>query len=237
MKYIQVLLIEDDPMVCEVNRQFIERVKGFKVIGTASNGLEGLEKIQELKPDLVFMDIFMPKQDGLLTLKEIREKALTVDVIAVTAANDVKTVQQVLSHGAFDYIMKPFQFERMKQALDNYSNYRSYVANNEEISQEELDKLLKVQKKANDPSSASEYLPKGLNAFTLDKIIAFIGSQQTPVSAEEVAEGVGLARVTARRYLDFLEKQKQVKIVIEYGGVGRPVNRYISIKNSGSLPH
>ncbi len=61
---INVLLIEDDPMVREVNRQFIEKVAGFEVIGQASNGVEGIEQICSLQPDLVFMDIFMPEQDG-----------------------------------------------------------------------------------------------------------------------------------------------------------------------------
>jgi two-component system, CitB family, response regulator DctR len=55
---IRVLLIEDDPMVQEVNKQFIERLPAFKIVDTASNGLEGLEKIRQSKPDLVILDIF-----------------------------------------------------------------------------------------------------------------------------------------------------------------------------------
>ena len=54
---IRVLLIEDDPMVREVNRQFIEKVEHFQVVGQAPNGLEGITQICQLKPDLVFMDI------------------------------------------------------------------------------------------------------------------------------------------------------------------------------------
>jgi two-component system, CitB family, response regulator DctR len=69
-------------------------------------------------------------------------------------------------------------------------------------------------------------LPKGLNANTLVKITEFISSKRSPVSAEEVAEMIGIARVTARRYLDYLEKEGKVKIHVQYGGVGRPVNRY-----------
>jgi two-component system, CitB family, response regulator DctR len=50
--------------------------------------------------------------------------------------------------------------------------------------------------------------------------------QKSPLSAEETAEGIGIARVTARRYLDYLQKSGQVQIIIEYGGIGRPINRY-----------
>ena len=75
MDAITVLLIEDDPMVREVNRGFIERVENCRVVGYASNGREGLEQIERLKPELVFMDIFMPEQDGISTIRAIRERA------------------------------------------------------------------------------------------------------------------------------------------------------------------
>ncbi len=224
---IQVLLVEDDPMVRQVNRQFIEQVQGFLMIGTAKNGIEGIQQIKQLKPDLVFMDIFMPEQDGIETLKKIREKDFKVDVIAVTAANDMKTIQKMLQLGVFDYIMKPFSFERMKHTLENYRQFKTKINEKNEMTQKELDLLLHHQQT---PASIDIKLPKGLNASTLEKIVTFIGIQEHSVSAEEVANGVGLARVTARRYLDYLEKQNKVKIDIQYGGVGRPVNQYRLIK-------
>ena len=224
MQPIQVLLVEDDPMVRQVNRQFIEQVAGYHLIGTAKNGVEGIQQIKQLKPDLVFMDIFMPEQDGIETLRMIREKGLKVDVIAVTAANDIKTIQKMLQLGVFDYIMKPFSFDRMKHTLQSYRNFKAKFEEKNEMTQSELDILLHKQKSAS--QSSDEHLPKGLNAATLSKIVTFIGTQEQSVSAEEVANGVGLARVTARRYLDYLEKQHKVKIDIQYGGVGRPVNQY-----------
>lgn len=217
-----VLLIEDDPMVQEVNKQFIERVKGFEVVATASNGIEGIQWIKDLKPDLAIIDIYMPDQDGLETLSILRKEAYPVDVIAVTAANDMKTVHKVLQNGAIDYIMKPFKFERMKQALENYKQYRTKCNNTSKISQEELDNLLfnKTVDQHADP------LPKGLNAVTLNKIVQYLTEANEAISAEEAAEGIGLARVTARRYLEYLDKSGQVNISVQYGGVGRPMNRY-----------
>lgn len=82
---IRVLLIEDDPMVQEVNKQFIERLQAFKVFDTASNGLEGLEKIRQSKPDLVILDIFMPSLNGVDTLYQIRKEQIDVDVIIISA--------------------------------------------------------------------------------------------------------------------------------------------------------
>ena len=104
------------------------------------------------------------------------------------------------------------------------------------LSQAELDQLLhgtEVELLPKSPSAAMQMdLPKGLQALTMKQIMLFLMQQQKSLSAEEVAEGVGLARVTARRYLEFLEKNKQVKLDLEYGGIGRPVNRYVWMKET-----
>lgn len=219
----KVVLIEDDPMVQEVNREFVDRVPGFQVIGAAGNGIDGIKLIQKLKPDIILVDVFMPNQDGLTTLKQIRAKGLEVDVIAITAASDMETVRSFLQQGAFDYIMKPFKFERMKKALENYHSFRMQVNKKQHISQEELDDIL-FQKEL---EGEQVDLPKGLNAVTLKKVVSYLSNNSYPISAEEVAEGLGIARVTARRYLEYLEKCRKVKIDIQYGGIGRPINRYI----------
>lgn len=218
---ITVLLIEDDPMVQEINRQFIERVDGFKVIGCASNGREGIALIKKEKPDLAFVDIYMPNQDGLTTIKQIRSEDLGTDVIAVTAASDIETVRGVLQLGAVDYIMKPFKFDRIQQALTIYRTYHQSLQKKDSISQQELDSLLFQQGR-----QEKGELPKGLNSLTLDKVIDYLKNQAEAISAETVAEGIGLARVTARRYLEYLEQSGKVEIIIEYGGIGRPVNQY-----------
>lgn len=218
---IRVVLIEDDLMVQEVNRQFIEKIEGFKVVGTAENGIAGMEMIRKLKPDLVIMDIYMPNQDGLETIKQLRLEGHKVDVIAITAASDMETVRKVLRQGAVDYIMKPFKFERIKKALEHYRTVRTQFTEKETLSQAELDEIL-FQKEAEETLE----LPKGLNSVTLKKVILFLTSNGKPASADEVAEGVGMARVTARRYLEYLEKCGKVSLDVQYGGVGRPVNRY-----------
>lgn len=222
-----MLLIEDDPMVRQVNEQFLSKIDGIRVVGVAANGIIGMEQLLKLKPTVILMDIFMPEQDGLETLQKIRDKGIDVDVIAVTAANDMTTIEKMMQLGAYDYIMKPFTFERMKQSFRRYHHYKNYIASKQELTQEELDKIFHPMR---EKSHYRDDLPKGLNGATLEKILYFIGAQPNFVTAVEVAEGVGLARVTARRYLDYLEKQQHVKIDIKYGGVGRPVNQYCLVE-------
>ncbi|MDM5246722.1 MULTISPECIES: response regulator [unclassified Lysinibacillus] len=232
MNVIKVLLIEDDPMVREVNRQFIEQIKGFSLIGYAGNGIEGIERIKQLKPDLVFMDIFMPEQNGIITLGKIREEHLPVDVIAVTAANDMPTVQRILHLGVYDYIMKPFTFERIEETLMNYQAYKKKISDMQDLTQHDVDHLMqqRIPDQIVVPPVTEAIiindLPKGFNRATLDKVLAYIQESNEAVSAEEVSTYIGTARVTARRYLDFLEKQNLLKVDIQYGSVGRPIHRY-----------
>ncbi|KYG91139.1 regulator [[Bacillus] sp. KCTC 13219] len=230
MDIINVLLIEDDPMVREVNRQFIERVENFQVIGMAANGIEGLEKIRELKPALVFMDIFMPSLDGIETLRQIRQQNIKVDVISVTAANDVPTIQSILHLGVFDYIMKPFTFERMEQTLKNYRQFKRAANSSEGLTQQQLDSFMRNESATvAEPASKLdnlESLPKGLNKATLFKVLQYLKTELEGASADKVASAIGVARVTARRYLDFMEKQQLIQVEIRYGSVGRPTNHY-----------
>lgn len=229
MGVIKILLIEDDPMVREVNRQFIERIEGYQIVGTAANGVIGFQKIKELKPDVILMDIFMPEQDGLETLRQIRGEMVNVDVISVTAANDMPTIQNILHLGVYDYIMKPFTFERMQQTLENYRQYKKKTQSVEDITQQELDALIRkglVEEKVEAMPDLELELPKGFNRSTLDKVLAYLKKSQNGVSADEVAASIGVARVTARRYLDFMEKRQLIKVDVQYGGVGRPVNQY-----------
>ena len=230
----RVILIEDDPMVLEVNRQFVERVPGFEIVGTSSNGTEGIEKVRSLLPDLVILDIYMPGQNGTEVLQQIRSEQLGVDAIVITAANDIPTIQRMLHQGAVDYIVKPFKFERVQEALGNYQTMKRRLSKDSTLSQAELDQLLHGAEIALLPKSSSAAmemdLPKGLQELTMKQVMLFLLQQQKSVSAEEVAEGVGLARVTARRYLEFLVKNEHVKLDLAYGGIGRPVNRYVWIE-------
>jgi two-component system response regulator DctR len=233
-RIMKVLLIEDDLMVQEVNRQFVERVDGFRVTGVAGSGLEGIEQLRALQPDLVILDIFMPLQDGIETLAQIRKEQLSVDVIIISAANDQRTIQRMLQNGAVDYIIKPFKFDRVKQALEHYRAMKEQFEAETTVSQSELDRLLFGTygrgSTASDPvqhqDATSALLPKGLQAVTLRQIVLFLNERSRPLSAEEVAEGVGIARVTARRYLEYLEKSGKVHLDLQYG-LGRPVNKYI----------
>lgn len=223
MDKIKVLLIEDDPMVQEVNKGFIANVKGFEIAAVASNGDEGIQLAKSVQPDLIILDIFMPKKDGIKTMHELRKQKINAEVIVVSAAKDKDTIKLMLQNGALDYIIKPFKFDRIEQALEKFRQYRESLKEAGTMSQEQLDLLLYTEQ----AKKIENDLPKGLNEFTLKEVISYMNNQIEPLSAGEVAHDIGIARVTARRYLDYLEKKGVIKLGVQYGGVGRPVNRYV----------
>ena len=219
---IEILLIEDDPMVQEVNRMFIEKVDGFEVTGFAATGEQGLEQIERLKPDLVLLDVYMPKKNGLELIRELRQMQIDVDIIAVTAANDTNSVKTLLRHGVIDYIVKPFTFERLQKALNQYKHVYQQLHHIHKVSQDKLDEVMSLNN-----AEEKSTLPKGLHALTLNQIYETLKKLDTSKSAEEIGLEVGLARVTVRRYLNYLETIGKVQMDLTYGAIGRPIQTYV----------
>ena len=222
MEPIKVLIVEDDPMVMEINAQFVSKLPGFKLAGKAFTGKEAIYCIDKEKPNLVLLDFFLPDTNGLTLLQTIRNNHYPLDVILLTANRDPHHIQEIFRAGVVDYIVKPFQFDRFQTALEQYRQTLKKFKENRTFEQTDLDALMGVQLKGD----SEEYLPKGLNDRTLQQIVQFLKGQAEPLSSEEVAAGIGLARVTVRRYLDYLEKKGDIVMEIQYGSVGRPMNKY-----------
>jgi CitB family two-component system response regulator MalR len=223
---IRVLLVEDDPMVAELNRLYVSRVEGFQVAATARDGQEALELLREQAVDLILLDVFMPGPTGLDLLSEIRALDLDVDVILVTAARDTRSIGRALKLGAVDYLIKPFEFERLQQALEKYRETHRLMRVEGSLSQSELDQSL-GRPRAGAP--AADPLPKGLDRATLATVArAITGHAEADrwFTSEEVAQEVGLSRVSVRKYVEFLCGLKVLRMEPGYGTVGRPVHRF-----------
>jgi len=225
--HIRVFIVEDDPMVADINRRFTERLDGFRVVGVSRNGEQALKSIKEKDPDLVLLDVFMPKLDGLKLMKRIRSLGLNTDIILVTAADDTETISAALRHGAVDYIIKPFEFERLKKALDSYRERHIKLKSLHFLKQEDLDTIYSTGTPPGDKLvNHGENLPKGLNHLTMNQILKLLQKEKHPLSAREVGRLLGVSRITAHRYLDYLQKEGRVEVKLEYGSVGRPTCKY-----------
>lgn len=218
---IRVLIVEDDPMVADINKRFTEAVDGFSVVGTARNGKQAIEYLTQRPVDLVILDIFLPEKSGLEVLEDMRRKNQPVDVIMITAADDSDTVSQVLRHGVIYYIAKPFKFERFRSVLESYRLYRQKVTQKTNLDQQDIDSILTLRHVV-----SFDETPKNFSNHTMNLIIQYLAGQAEFRSADEIASGVGLSRVTVRRYLEYLFEQGKVSRMMDYVNVGRPLHRF-----------
>ncbi|MDN4606259.1 response regulator [Sporosarcina highlanderae] len=219
MTEITVFIVEDDPMVLDVNKSFLEKIGGFRLIGEAMDGHSAYSQIKLLEPKLVLLDMYLPDLSGLELLIKLRFERIPIDVIMITAARDAKTIQEIKRLGAVDYLVKPFRFDRFQKALLDYRKNRKNIVGLESMKQEDIDAWI-------GSIEGGAELPKGLNEITMKQVLTGLVELEHSVTAEQLALQVGMARVTVRKYLDFLANIAKVEIELKYGNVGRPTKYY-----------
>ncbi len=221
---IEVLIIEDDPMVRDINSKFLSKIAGFSLIGAVGSLEEARQLIQKRleEPTLVLLDVFLPRENGIDFLKWLRKENANADVILITADKTTERIQEAFRYGAVDYLIKPFSFERFREALGQFKERRAVFKKRIEMDQVMLDQLLM----SNVETGEEEVLAKGLNRLTYKLVCEAVENRSGDFSAEELAEEIKIARVTVRRYLEYLERDGKLEKMIEYGKVGRPQHKY-----------
>ncbi len=215
-----VLVVDDDFMVAEIHRRFVDRVDGFRVVGVARTGGEALRAAQELSPDLILLDVYLPDMTGLDVLQRLRADGDRVGVIMITAARELDTVSGALDGGAADYLIKPFEFDQLRTKLLAFAARADALESAGGVDQSLIDSLFGGPTVA----PAAKVLPKGLGAETGELVLAAV-RDAGEVSAAECADLVGISRVSARRYLEHYLSTGTVELRLQYG-VGRPERRY-----------
>ncbi|MEG2738232.1 response regulator [Clostridium sp.] len=218
-----VVIVEDDPMVALINKRYVEMINGFKVIGTVANK-EGL--IQFLNREdvaLILMDVYLPKENGIDILRSVRELGYVTEVIMMTAADSSDDIRKAFAYGAVDYLIKPFEFERFKEAIEKY-NKKLELFETKKIVQKDLDKLYSQEEVI---KSNGESLPKGINKKTLNKIYEIIEEEKREYwTIRQISEKTGVSNVTIKKYVDYLESIDKAVVTIDYGNIGRPEYKY-----------
>ena len=111
------ILIVDDAAFMRMMIKDILTKNGYNVAGEAENGAKAMEKYNELKPDLVLMDITMPEVDGIQALKNIKASDPNAKIIMCSAMGQQAMVIEAIQSGAKDFIVKPFQADRVLEAV------------------------------------------------------------------------------------------------------------------------
>ena len=227
MDNFSVVIAEDDPKIAEIQSRFIEKIEGFEVVGIGNTIAESEEIIDVFQPDLVLLDVFFPDGNGVDLLWKIRRLYKNIDIIFITAAKEVATLQDAIRGGAFDYVLKPMTFSRFQSTLRKFSEHRNKLKGITNLDQLNVDQIIHP---AQDAGKIDARMPKSINPLTLERIedeVKKLGDDG--VNAEEMGMQVGISRTTARRYLEFLVSRGTVKPTLVYGSVGRPERLYFQV--------
>ncbi len=220
------LIVEDDPMVRNINKEFLNRIdSSAKVIEVATVG-QAKKILTEQAIDVVLLDVYLGTESGPELLAWIRMQAIESDVILITADASSETVETSLRLGAIDYLIKPFTFERLNEAIQTVKARRRTLSKECQVSQEAIDTLLAQRK---DRENGPQLNEKGINTRTYQLILETVKSTQRAMTAQEIADITALARVTVRRYLAAMVESCILEEYLQYGKIGRP-QKYYAIK-------
>ena len=221
----RVIIIEDDPMVASINRQYVEVTSPFRVDRVFKSGVEALEYLKKHDTDLIILDYYTPVMNGAEFIDRLHSIGKAPAIIMVTSANDTDIVHSLLSRGVMDYLVKPFEYLRFKLALDRFHEKQTYLNKaHDTLNQRSIDHLFNRAELGPD---TSPHISKGLNETTLNKIHSFLSEHpDTFFTSEQVAEQMSLSRITIRRYLNYLVDIHECISIIDYKTGGRPSIKY-----------
>ena len=201
-KKITILAIDDEQDIL-YTLAAIGTAVGWKV-HTENNSLAAADKVAELRPNLILLDYHMPQQNGVVTVRKIREVDSRVPIIVLTIDGRQELADEFVAAGASDFATKPIKVPDLVARINVHL------------------KLLAKQREAEGRSIVS----KGINAATLDLVRGFCQAQPDWFYVEDAARELGLAYQTTSRYLQYLHGEGQLQVENDYGKVGRPRNRY-----------
>jgi response regulator of citrate/malate metabolism len=214
-------------MIARLHGKFIESIPNYQLIGIANNCEQTLSLVKDLRPDLLLLDVYMPDQSGIELLRTIRAENSPCDVILITAAKELEVIEEGFRLGIFDYLIKPFDLNRLQKSLEKYLQFKTRlsISNTDRVNQIVIDDLKKLRSVTD---SMNQLQQKGIDLRTLERIQHCLAHANGFLSAEEVAKSAGVSRSTARHYLVYLVEEGNVEEQLLYGKVGRPLRVYRS---------
>ncbi len=215
----RVLVVEDDRLVARLHCRFIAEIPGFSVAGVAATAAHAAELVRVLRPHLLLLDIGLPGEDGVALLRRLRAGGEEVEAIVVTAATASTTVRATVQLGAIDYLVKPFDQDRLRKSLRLFER-RMSMLQSAQLAQLDVDRI------CSEGPNTLRWLPRDVSGSRLEKIREILSSARSPETAEAVASRAGVARVTARRYLEYLVTIGQARMEPVVDGPGRPRKTY-----------
>ncbi|MCX2182922.1 response regulator transcription factor [Streptomyces sp. SKN60] len=189
-KVIRVLLVDDHQVVRRGLRTFLEVQEDIEVVGEASDGAEGVARAEELRPDVVLMDVKMPGTDGIEALRKLRELANPARVLVVTSFTEQRTVVPALRAGASGYVYKDIDPDALAGAI------RSVHAGHVLLQHEVADALLSQDEQGGGPGGGS-----GRGSTLTEREREVLGLIADGRSNREIARALVLSEKTVKTHV------------------------------------
>ncbi len=214
-----VIIVEDEVQIAHLNKYYLHLVsKELQVTALFVDGKKALDYLKQYPVDLILLDVYMPNFSGLELLQAIRSLHIPVDVIMLTAAKEAEEVAMAFQLGIVDYLVKPFDFSRFRQAIQKFLHKQATLNSTEPLNQKTIDTMERPQLEEGEPP-----LKKGLQVKTMEKVMAFINTlDDSPFTVKSLADGIGLSIVTTQRYVNYLVDSGFLSTTIDYNTGGRP---------------
>lgn len=217
-----VLIIEDDVRASYTLESTINQHPGFQVVSVCESCNDAKSQFTLFAPDLIFVDITLPDGSGLDLIKYWRKQGCKNHFVMTTAVRETKTIENAVQLGVMDYLVKPIRMSRIVQALNDYQRYRHTLVSHKTVDQEKIDLLLRKSNQTD-----LRQTPKGIDSRTLGNLKNYlITTRPKHFSAEDISEQMNFSRITARRYLEYLESEGMLYLELDYNTGGRPRRLY-----------
>ena len=232
---MRVLIVEDDPMVMRLNVDYLARLEGVELVGQCESVPAALELLEREAVDLLLLDVYLRNRSGLEVLRHLRAQDRNTDAVLITAASEIETVRAAQRLGARDYLVKPFSFERFRDAVEACRRARDALSRlPDQLGQGDIDRLFS-QAPATDLRRPGD-LPKGLTPASLAQVAqAMLALDEDSFTSETLLPATGMSRVSVRKYLKHLSDAQLLEESFHYGQIGRPSFRYRCLDRAALL--
>lgn len=223
---LKVLIVEDDHEIAALHAHFVTKEPNLQLVGVAESVQIAKQMMNIAKPDLVIVDNYLPDGKGVDLVYQWLGLEHKPECILITAANDAQTVSLAHRYGAFDYLVKPVDYQRLSQSLERFIKVKQHLNCDNTLQQSELDNLFYQA-----PMSAE--VPDNTDEFTLNQVVELFSHAHIEQTASSIAQMMNISKSTARRYLDKAVERGELMAFLEHGKVGRPTRVYCRPMNLG----
>lgn len=228
MDLIDVLIVEDDARIAQIHSQILRQTQHFNPVGIAETIQMARTMVKVYKPNLIILDNYLPDGTGIDLFREIiaDKSDHKIEVVLITASDEIDTVKTAMKLGCFDYLLKPVSYERLQETLNRYLTLNNAMKAYENLEQRHIDELFNIQLR----DKHQQLLPKGIESITLEKIKR-VFSQNIGVkyTVDQISQEIGIGKTTARRYLEYCSANGLLTAENQYGKVGRPERVYVKL--------